>query len=126
MQASPTTSLLILVAGPYRSHTDDDPARIAQNLRHMNEASLELFRHGHVPVTGEALALPLIELAGSRQLGDEIFNKIFHPLARRLVNHVDAVVRVGGASKGADEMVALAQAAGKQVYATTSDVPFIE
>jgi hypothetical protein len=64
--------LLILVAGPYRSNTGDDPQKIANNLQVMNVASLQLFRLGHIPVTGEALALPLIEVAGSKQIGDEI------------------------------------------------------
>ena len=60
--------LLVLVAGPYRSGTDDDPAKMAANHRAMNEAALEVFRAGHLPVTGEALALPLIELAGADRL----------------------------------------------------------
>jgi hypothetical protein len=108
--------LLILVAGPYRSNTGDDPEKIANNLHVMNVASLELFRLGHIPVTGEALALPLIAVAGSRQIGDENFNEIFHPIARRLIERVDAVLRISGPSNGADEMVALARAAGKEVY----------
>lgn len=117
------SSLLILVAGPYRSNTGDDPAKIAQNLRQMNEVALEIFNRGHVPVTGEALALPLIELAGSQRLGDDVFNAIFHPLPRRLIAHVDAVLRVGGPSVGADEMVLLARAAHKQVFTSIAEVP---
>jgi hypothetical protein len=114
--------LLILVAGPYRSNTGDDPEKIAKNLQVMNVAGLQLFRLGHIPVTGEALALPLVEVAGSKQIGDEIFNEIFHPIARRLIEHVDAVLRVGGPSAGADEMVALAQAAGKQVFLAVDEI----
>jgi hypothetical protein len=114
--------LLILVAGPYRSNTGDDPAKIANNLQAMNVASLELFRLGHIPVTGEALALPLIDVAGSKNIGDEIFNEIFHPIARRLIERVDAVVRVGGPSTGADEMVTLARAAGKLVYMSIDEI----
>jgi hypothetical protein len=108
--------LLILVAGPYRSNTGDDPEKIANNLHQMNGASLRLFRLGHIPVTGEALALPLVAIAGSKQIGDEVFNEIFHPIARRLIERVDAVLRIGGPSAGADEMVTLARAAGKQVF----------
>ncbi|MBC7955168.1 MAG: DUF4406 domain-containing protein [Cytophagales bacterium] len=114
---------MILVAGPYRSGTGDDPARIAANLHAMQVAALALFRAGHVPLTGEALALPLIELAGSRAVGDAIFDDIFHPLARRLVARCDACLRVGGVSQGADEMVALAQAHGAAVYLRLEDVP---
>src|SRR6185369_4883548 len=83
------TPMLILVAGPYRSNTGDDPVKIAANLRQMNEAALALFRRGHIPITGEALALPLIELAGSQAIGDAAFDAIFHPLAERLVARCD-------------------------------------
>jgi hypothetical protein len=108
-------ALMVLVAGPYRSGTGDDPVKIAANLAAMNEAALAVYRRGHLPVTGEALALPLIELAGSVRMGDATFDEIFHPIARRLLDRCDAVLRVGGASQGADEMVALAHAQGKLV-----------
>lgn len=115
--------LLILVAGPYRSQTNDDPEKIAANLRGMNTASLAVFRRGHVPVTGEALALPLVEVAGSRHIGDAIFNEIFHPIARRLIPSVDGVWRIGGTSAGADEMVALAEKFGKKIYRSLDEIP---
>jgi hypothetical protein len=118
--------LLILVAGPYRSNTGDDPEKIANHLHEMNEASLQLFRRGHIPVTGEALALPLIALAGSKRLGDEVFNEIFHPIARRLIERVDAVLRIGGASAGADEMVTLARAAGKRVFTAIDQIETVK
>ena len=35
-------SMMILVAGPYRSGTGDDPARMATNLRKLEEAALHL------------------------------------------------------------------------------------
>ena len=114
--------LLILVAGPYRSNTGDDPEKIANHLQQMNVAGLELFRLGHIPITGEALALPLIAVAGSKQIGDDVFNEIFHPIARLLIERVDAVLRVGGASSGADEMVTLARAAGKQIYIAVDEI----
>jgi hypothetical protein len=113
----------ILIAGPYRSNTHDDPSLIEANYRRMNEVALELFRMGHLPITGEAIALPLIEVAGSQVLGDSIWNEIFHPIGRRLVGLVDAVLRVGGPSVGADEMVTLARAAAKPVYFSTAEVP---
>jgi hypothetical protein len=114
--------LLILVAGPYRSNTGDNLEKIANHLRQMNVAGLELFRLGHIPITGEALALPLIAVAGSKQIGDEVFNEIFHPIARLLIERVDAVLRVGGASTGADEMVTLARAAGKQIFLAVDEI----
>ena len=112
-----------LVAGPYRSGTNDDPALIARNVAAMTDASLQLFRAGHLPVMGEWFALPLIEHAGSRGIGDEIFNEIFHPVARNLVARCDACLRIGGASAGADEMVSLARQHGKAVYYSLQDVP---
>ncbi len=69
--------MMILIAGPYRSGTNDDPTLIAANVRAMTEMSLRVFRAGHLPVMGEWFALPLIELAGSKRIGDEIFNEIF-------------------------------------------------
>ena len=120
---SPSRPLMILVAGPYRSGTGDDPARLAANVRAMNETALDLFRAGHLPVTGEALALPLIETAGSVRPGDPLFDEIFHPVAVRLLDRCDAVLRVGGPSAGADQMVAQARAQGKRVYTSTADIP---
>jgi hypothetical protein len=119
----PSQPLLILVAGPYRSGTGDDPDRIAANLRAMTEAALVLFRRGHVPLTGEAQALTLIEAAGSVGLGDAVWDEIFHPYAERLVVRCDAVLRIGGASTGADHMAALAAVAGKTVYRSLDAVP---
>jgi len=58
--------MMMLIAGPYRSGTGDDPKKMADNLRLMEAFALPLFRAGHVPVVGEWLALPLVALAGSR------------------------------------------------------------
>ena len=57
------------------------------------------------------------------RIGDEVFNEIFHPIARRLVIKCDGCLRIGGASAGADEMVALARQHGKPVYHSLSEVP---
>jgi hypothetical protein len=114
---------MILVAGPYRSGTNDDPKLIAKNVEAMTDASLRLFRAGHLPAMGEWFALPLIEHAGSKRIGDDAFNEIFHPISRRLVAKCDAVLRIGGASVGADEMVSLAQEHGKAVYLSINEVP---
>ena len=100
---------MILVAGPYRSGTNDDPVLIQRNVDAMTETSLQLFRRGHLPVMGEWFALPLIEHAGSTGIGDPIFDEIFHPISARLVAKCDACLRIGGPSAGADEMVHLAR-----------------
>src|SRR5215207_9576717 len=98
-------SLMILVAGPYRSGTDDDPDRIAANVAAMTEAALAVFRRGHLPVMGEWFALPLIEAAGSSGIGDAVFDEIFHPIAERVLARCDGCLRIGGGSAGADRMV---------------------
>jgi hypothetical protein len=121
--SSPGKSLMILVAGPYRSGTNDDPQRIAANMHAMTKAALILFRAGHLPVTGAALALPLIETAGSGRIGDAIFNEIFHPVAERLARRCDACLRIGGPCKGADDMVRIAREMGLPVYERIEDVP---
>jgi hypothetical protein len=115
--------MMILVAGPYRSGTGDDPQKIAANVRAMTDMALRLYRAGHLPVLGEWYALPLIEHAGSRHIGDEVFNEIFHPIARRLLAKCDACLRIGGPSQGADEMVAVTRSLGKPVYFDFSQVP---
>src|SRR5262245_4177008 len=121
-----TNGQMILVAGPYRSGTGDDPHRMAENIRFMESYALPIYRAGHIPVVGEWFALPLVALAGSRRVGDEAFNEIFHPLAARLLERCDAVLRVGGESQGADLMVRLAVQRGLQVHRRLSDVPGCE
>ena len=115
-------SLMILVAGPYRSGTNDDPTLIAANVKAMTGTALELYIMGHLPVLGEWFALPLIEAAGSKKMGDEIFNEIFHPVAVRLIDHCDAVLRIGGASKGADEMVNTGRIKNKIIFYKKEDI----
>jgi hypothetical protein len=116
-------SLMILVAGPYRSGTNDDPKLIAANVKQMTTVALELHRLGHLPVMGEWFALPLIEEAGSKHIGDKIFNDIFHPIAVQLIDHCDAVLRIGGASSGADEMVRVGKEKGKIIFLKKEDIP---
>lgn len=116
-------SLMILVAGPYRSGTADDPRLIEANVKAMTDMALEIYRMGHLPVLGEWFALPLIEAAGSTQTGDAVFNEIFHPVAIRLIGHCDAVLRIGGASSGADEMVRTGQAQGKRIFYNKEEIP---
>jgi hypothetical protein len=115
--------LMILVAGPYRSGTGDDPHLITANHRAIQEACLQLFRAGHLPVNGEDLALPLAQLAGSRTAGDAAFDEVFHPMGRRLVARCDGVLRLPGESAGSDEMVEIARYRGLPVWTALDDVP---
>ena len=118
-------SLMILVAGPYRSGTNDNLDLIAANVKAMTGTALELYKLGHMPVLGEWFALPLIEAAGSKEVGDQIFNEMFHPIAVQLIDHCDAVLRIGGASSGADEMVRTAQDKGKIIFYNQSEIPVL-
>jgi len=117
---------MILIAGPYRSGTDDNPELMAANVRLMESFALPIFRAGHIPVLGEWLALPLAHLAGSACVGDAAFNEIFHPIAVRLLEKCDAVLRVGGHSAGADEMVRVGRQLGLKVYVRAQDIPGCE
>ena len=118
-------SMMILIAGPYRSGTGDDPEKMRANVRLMESFALRIFRLGHIPVLGEWFALPLLQLAGSKQLGDEPYQEIFHPIAERLLEKCDAVLRVGGASEGADLMVEVARRNGLQVYTKLEQIPVL-
>jgi molybdopterin biosynthesis enzyme len=75
---------------------------------------------------GEWLALPLVALAGSRQVGDAAFDEVFHPIAERLIEHCDAVLRVGGPSTGADLMVKQARERDLVIFHRLRDVPGCE
>ena len=114
--------LTILIAGPYRSGTNDDPMLMEKNLRMLEEAALPLFRAGHIPVIGEWFALPLLKVAGSKYPGDELYEEILYPVAARLLTKCDAVLRLEGASKGADEDVRIAKEAGLPVYYRMEDI----
>ena len=111
------SELLVLVAGPYRR------APVTS-------------RDGSPPTSGDersrARGLPRGPPArdrrgaraaarrgrGQRWVGDPVFDQIFHPIARRLLGRCDAVLRIGGASAGADEMVEIARARGELVVET--------
>jgi hypothetical protein len=92
----------------------------------MESYALAIFRAGHIPVLGEWLPLPLVELAGSRRIGDDAFNEIFHPIAARLLEKCDAVLRVGGPSTGADEMVRVGRSLGLTIYTALAEIPKVE
>jgi hypothetical protein len=115
--------MLILIAGPYRSGTGDDPALMAQNLKRLEEPSYALFKAGHVPMIGEWVALPVWSAAGGREVGDALYEEIFHPVAGRLLELCDGVLRLPGASKGADNDVAIARRRGIPVWYDLKDVP---
>lgn len=117
-------SLLIMMAGPYFSGTDGDPERIAANLARMEAYALPLYERGHLAMVGEWVAWPVIHAAGGRAAGDAVFQQYQYPVAGRLLAHCDAVLRIPGASRGADQDVERARALGKIVYGSLDEVPW--
>jgi hypothetical protein len=115
--------LLILIAGPYRSGTNDDPELMQQNLTNLQSVALPIFRKGHIPMIGEWVALPLIQLAGSAKPGDAAWEEVQYPVAHRLLEKCDAVLRIAGTSKGADEDVRIAEEIGLKIYYSVDEVP---
>ena len=76
----PKHSLLILIAGPYRSGINDDPARIHANVKAMTDMV-------------------------------------------QLIEHFDAILRIGGPSSWADEMVSAGRERGKTIFFDKSEIP---
>lgn len=107
-----------MIAGPYRSGSDD-PAVWAANLRVPNEAALVLHRIGHVPVIGVNMALPVIAAAND----PAAYDSIMLPLSLALAERCDACLRIGGASHGVDAEVARFAARGLPVWRTLTEVP---
>ena len=116
-------SMMILIAGPYRSGTGDDPARMADNLARLEEAAWPIFQKGHVPMIGEWAALPILRGAGGGAPGSEIYDAVMHPTAHRLLARCDGVLRLPGVSTGADQDVAIARARGIPVWFDIAEVP---
>ena len=69
---------------------------------------------------------PVGALAGSERVGDAAFDEIFHPIAERLLERCDAVLRIGGPSQGADLMVSVARSRGLAVFRSLREVPGCE
>ncbi len=57
---------------------------------------------------------------------DAAFDEVFHPIAERVLEHCDAVLRVGGPSAGADLMVKRARERALGVFHGLREVPGCE
>lgn len=114
---------MILIAGPYRSGTDDDPAKMAQNLARLEEAAWPVFAAGHVPMIGEWVALPVLRSAGEPDPVGPLSKQVMYPTAQRLLEHCDAVLRLPGESTGADQDVAIAHERGLPVFYALDQIP---
>ncbi|GGL99411.1 hypothetical protein GCM10011594_19240 [Nakamurella endophytica] len=115
--------MMILIAGPYRSGTGDDPELMARNLATLEEAAWPLFAAGHVPMIGEWVALPVLRGTGATSVLDPRAADVLYPTAQRLLEHCDGVLRLPGESTGADQDVAIARRRGIPVWERLEDVP---
>ncbi len=121
-----TKMMMILIAGPYRSGTGDDPAKMAANLAALEAAAWPIFQRGHVPMIGEWVALPVLHGAGGGVVGDAVYDAVMHLTAHRLLQRCDAVLRLPGASTGADNDVRIARDRGIPVYADLTEIPLAD
>jgi hypothetical protein len=73
---------------------------------------------------GEWVALPVLSSAGASDGPlDPLAEQVMYPTAQRLLQHCDAVLRLPGESKGADQDVKIAQELGIPVYHALDEVP---
>ncbi|EME8414546.1 TPA: NUDIX hydrolase [Klebsiella oxytoca] len=115
--------LLILIAGPVRSGTQNRPELIEANLNNMAQVALSVYKKGHIPVVGEWLALPIAKAAGSTQIGDEISEEYLYPVAHRLISRCDAILRLPGESRGADLDIEEGKKRGLSIYYSLEEIP---
>jgi len=114
---------MILISGPYMSGTNGSEEAIAINLAAMEQYALPIFQKGHLAVVGEWLAWPVIRQAGGDSHESEQLAQYQYPVAHRLLEKCDAVLRIPGESRGADIEMAKARALGKIVFESLDDVP---
>ena len=110
-------AMWIMVAGPYRAGSSDAATRAA-NLSVLNAAALAVWEKGHVPVIGVNMALPMIAAAGEGSYDD-----LMAPVSLALAERCDAVLRIGGASGGADKEVDQIAAKGGRVFRELAEIP---
>lgn len=118
--------MMILIAGPYASGTNGDPALMQRNLDRLEKAAWPIFERGHVPMIGEWVALPVLQSAGGHRPTDPFAERVMYPTAERLLQRCDAVLRLPGVSRGADQDVALAQSRGLTIYSDVSEIPAVD
>jgi hypothetical protein len=116
-------SLLILISGPYLSGTDGDEAKIRKNLEAMEAYALPLFKKGHLGMVGEWAAWPIIKSAGGDTHSSPEFTEYQYPVAHRLLEKCDAILRIPGESRGADLEMEKARQMGKIIFSDLAQVP---
>jgi hypothetical protein len=69
------------------------------------------------------LVLPTIPAADPPEPGDAVFQAYQYPVAHRLIERCDAVLRLPGNSRGADMDVARARERGLPIYRALAEIP---
>lgn len=110
----------IMVAGPYSSGAKNAEERQA-NLDAMNRAAFLVWQKGHTPIIGVNAALPIIEA-----VEEASFEDVMMPLSLALTARCDAILRVGGPSKGADQEVETFVERGLPVFRSIEEIPSVE
>ncbi len=106
-----------MIAGPYRSGSTD-PEVHARNLRIMNEAALQVWKRGHMPLIGVNMALPVVQVAG-----EAAYESIMMPISLELADRCDAILRLPGESTGADQELEVFLKKGLPVYRSPEEIP---
>ncbi len=124
LSAMPVKSpMLIMISGPFTSGTDGNLDRIAANRQRLESYTLPVYERGHLPLIGEWLAIPIARRAGGHGFSDQVFRRYQYPVAQRLIERCDAVLRIPGESRGADLDVQRARALGLRVFTDLSEIP---
>lgn len=108
--------LYIMVAGPYTSGSTDKE-QWKRNHQAMNKVAYQVYLKGHIPVIGVNVALPIIEEAGFDK-----FEELMMPISLAMAERCDAVLRIGGPSKGADQEMDVIKAKGLPVYYNIDEI----
>lgn len=108
------------------SGTDGDPIKIAANQARLESFALPIYQRGHLPLVSEWMALPIVHLVGGKTHGAAVFSAYQTPVAQRLLSRCDAVLRIPGASQGADLDVATALRLGLPVYESVEAIPWLD
>jgi hypothetical protein len=116
-------SLAVLVAGPWSWQVGREPALVARDGRTLGEVAASLLDAGHVAITGEMLALPIIAASGR---GAARIDEILHAIVARIARRCDACLRIGGPSPAADQAARIFEDLGLPVFRRLADVPGCE
>jgi hypothetical protein len=108
------------------SGTNGVESAIANNLKAMEDYALPIFAKGHLAVVGEWLAWPVIRQAGGDSHTSEQFAEYQYPVAHRLLEKCDAVLRIPGESKGADIEIDKAREMGKPIFMSLEEIPHLD